>query len=176
MREEGKIVRKPLIVFIMFFLLVLCLPYFEPVFRRVDAQTTSFSDDFSTNTGDWQYLGSAYRDQTNGYVVILTNTSFGQGGAIFFKQPIEGSFTANFSYLIGGGSRSADGITMFFYKEQYTSIDNGGSLGFSSPGKIVSGYGIEFDSHQNIASDFQHMAGGHPDATGDPSNEPYCLN
>lgn len=135
----------------------------------------SFSDNFSTDTGAWTYLGSAYRDQTNQYVVILTNTNFGQGGAIFFKNPVEGTFTATFSYKMGGGQGGADGITMFFYKQYYTSIDNGGSLGFSSPGAIVPGYGIEFDSWQNIASDFQNMAGGHPGAQGDPSGHHIAL-
>ena len=133
---------------------------FRPTIQIVKAQQqtpTSFSDDFSTDSGAWTYIGSAYRDATNHYIV-LTDANPSEGGVAFLNYAVSGSFTANFSYLAGGGS-GADGFTMFFYKQQYSTLDNGGSLAFTSPDTIVPGYGIEFDSWQNPASD-PHLSPG----------------
>jgi|GEM_PF-3003169 hypothetical protein len=59
---------------------------------------------------------------------------------------------------------------MFFYKQPYSTFDNGGDLGFNTQYAIIPGYGIEFDGWQNIPGDFQDIAGGiiNP-PTGDPS-------
>lgn len=131
--------------------------------------TASYSDNFSTDSGLWQYLGSAYRDPTN-QDIMLNPSGFDEAGVAFFNYPVSGSFTANFSYLVGGGNWPGDGFTMFFYKQQYSTLDNGGSLAFSSPNEIVPGYGIEFDSWQNPAGDFQYAYSGQPvnPAQGDP--------
>jgi hypothetical protein len=79
-------------VFFIVFLLAgaICL---EPAFQPVKAQqsTGSFSDDFSTDSGSWQYLGSAYRESTN-KSMVLTNSEYFTGGVAFFKAPIQGSF------------------------------------------------------------------------------------
>ena len=84
----------------------------------------SFSDDFSTDLGSWQYLGSAHRDQTNQHLV-LTTSSNDQTGVAFFRAPIQDSFIANFSY-----KGSGDGFLFFFYKQKYPStIDWGESYG-----------------------------------------------
>ncbi len=115
-----------------------------------------YSDDFSTDSGMWEYLGSAYRDQANQYIV-LTAPIHDQGGAAFFNVPFKSSFTANFSYKVGGGT-GGDGFTIFFYKQKYSSIGYGGSLGFNwgpYPGSIP-GYGIEFDNWKNIAKSDEH--------------------
>ena len=162
-------------------MIVAGLLYLGPIHQTVKAQqqtTGSYSDNFSTDSGLWTYLGSAYRDPTNQYLV-LTNTSYYQVGAAFFNYPISGSFTANFSYLVGGGSHSGDGFTMFFYKQQYSTVDNGaddgGSLGFSVPPQIIPGYGIEFDGFQDPASAFQARYPSQPlnPPQGDPS--PDCI-
>ena len=137
----------------------------------------SYSDDFSVDSGAWQYLGSAYRDKTNEYL-ILTESGFGSGGVAFFNAPIQGSFTANFRYRAGGGNHG-DGFTMFFYKKNYSLLDNGGSQGFSvregSILKVVPGYGIEFDAWQNIPSDFQQFTDGQQNPQGDPSANHIAL-
>ena len=70
-----------------------------------------------------------------------------------------------------GGGYSGDGFTMFFYKQKYTSIGGGGSLGFqTSSNNPIPGYGIEFDGWANWPSDFLNIPGGiiNP-PTGDPS-------
>jgi hypothetical protein len=137
----------------------------------------SYSDDFNSDSGAWGYLGSAYRDQTNQYLV-LTESGFGASGVAFFKTPIRGSFTANFRYKAGGGNHG-DGFTMFFYKQKYSSLDNGGSQGFSvregSILKAVPGYGIEFDGWQNIPSDFQQFKESQQNPQGDPSANHIAL-
>ncbi len=128
----------------------------------------SISDNFSTDSGLWTYLGSAYRDPTN-QDLVLTNSGYDQAGVAFFNYAVSGSFTANFSYL-AGGDYSGDGFTMFFYKQPYSTFSNGGDLGFNTQDAIIPGYGIEFDGWQNIPGDFQGIAGGvlNP-STGDPS-------
>jgi hypothetical protein len=162
------------IVSIILILLLSTLINFRPAIQPVKAQqqpTQSYSDNFSTDSGLWQYLGSAHRDPTNQYMV-LTDTGYEEGGVAFFNYPIQGSFVANFSYEVGGGNCHGDGFTMFFYKQYYTSIGNGGSLAFSPNLQTAPGYGIEFDGWQNPAGDSQ---GAVPSSlinppTGDPSN------
>ncbi len=155
--------------------------YLELAFQPAKAQqsTGSFSDDFSTDSGSWQYLGSAYRDNTNKYMV-LTKAEYFTGGVAFFKTPIQGSFTANFRYKVEGGSHQGDGFTMFFYKQKYSSLDTGGSLGFNSKENsvrhIVPGYGIEFDAWQNWVSDFQQIPGGPTKSPRRSIRQPHWIN
>lgn len=111
-----------------------------------------FSDDFSSDTGMWEYLGSAYRDPVNQYLVLTEPVNY-QGGVAFFKINFTTPFTANFSYKAGGGS-GADGFVMFFYKQKYSSFETGGHMAFSDgpwpdPPIIFPGYGIEFDNYYN---------------------------
>jgi len=140
---------------------------------------SSYSDDFSIDSGAWQYLGSAYRDQTNQYLV-LTTSSNDQTGVAFFRTPIQDAFTASFSY-----KGSGDGFLFFFYKQKYPSTidwdesygDNGvagGRLGFNTQ-SIIPGYGIEFDGWANIASEFDDIVGGKPNPSADPSDSHIAL-
>ncbi|MFZ7137654.1 MAG: hypothetical protein ACOWW1_04460 [archaeon] len=111
--------------------------------------TSSYSDDFSLDSDAWEYFGSAYRDETD-QRLVLTTSEINQGGAVFFKAPIQGQFTATFRYKSSGG----DGFIMFFYKQAYSSIGKGGSLGFTTENnEIIPGYGIEFDGWRNSAYD-----------------------
>jgi len=144
-----------------------------------DGSTQTFSDDFTTDSGAWQYLGSAHLDPAN-QDLVLTDTGYQEGGVAFFNYPIQGSFTASFSYRVGGGNYNGDGFTMFFYKEPYLNPDNGGSLAFSSTVgsqlMAVPGYGIEFDGWQNIPEDFQQIAGAVVNPpSGDPSSAYIAL-
>jgi len=150
----GKIMRKRLLLAIFAVFLITGFLYVEPIYQTVKAQeqsNNSFSDNFSTNSGAWQYLGSAYRATTN-QDLVLTPSGHEQAGVAFFKSPIQGSFTASFSYKAGGGDWQGDGFIMFFYKQQYPStIDYtdsfdsngaaGGNLGFNSQ-SIIPGYGL----------------------------------
>jgi hypothetical protein len=165
-------IRKRWILAIFAVFLMACLLCLKPICQTVKAQaqsTNSFADNFSTNTGAWQYLGSAYRDPTN-EDVVLTNSGNYEAGVAWFRSPIQGPFEANFSYIVGGGSYHGDGFTMFFYKQQYTSLANGGDLAFTGLNAIVPGYGIEFDGWQNIAQDFQSIGGQINPPQGDPSD------
>jgi hypothetical protein len=153
----------------------------QPV--KAQQSTETFTDDFSTDSGAWQYFGSAHRDPTN-QSLVLTDTSNEQAGVAFLKAPIQGSFTANFRFKAGEGNQG-DGFTMFFYKQKYPStVDyndsfgvngvSGGRLGFNSL-SIIPGYGIEFDGWQNIPWDFQQVAGGQQNPQGDPSPNHIAL-
>jgi len=132
-----------------------------------------YSDDFSRDSEVWQYIGNAYRDTTNQYLV-LTGPSYEQAGVVFLDTAVHGSFTAYFRYKAGGGNYQGDGFTMFFYKQKYSTMDRGGSLGFSSS-SIVPGYGIEFDGWQNTAADFQKINGSQSNPAGDPSSAHIAL-
>jgi len=112
-----------------------------------------FFDDFSVDSGMWEYLGSAYRDPTNQFLV-LTEPVSNQRGVAFFNTTFRTCFTANFSFKAGGGS-GADGFVLFFYKQRYSFFHYGGTLAFNDiyPNgtyKIIPGYGIEFDNWRNI--------------------------
>ncbi len=144
----------------------------------VNAQqsTQPFSDDFSSDSGQWQYLGSAYRNQT-GQNLVLTNSDNEHAGVAFFNAPIQGSFTANFRYKTGGGYCQGDGFTIFFYKQAYSSVNSdssGNHLGFNSF-SVIPGYGIEFDGWQNIPWDFEQVTGGEQNPQGDPSSSHIAL-
>ncbi len=146
---------------------------------KSDEDPQPYSDDFSTDSGAWQYLGSAYRDKTN-QNLVLTTSSNDQTGVAFFKAPIQDSFTAK---LCCKGS--GDGFLFFFYKQKYPSTidweesygDNGvagGRLGFNTQ-SIIPGYGIEFDGWANIAYEFDDIVGGRPNPSADPSDNHIAL-
>ncbi len=127
---------------------LLCL---QPTVQPVSAQQQlipSFFDDFSAESASWQYLGHAYRDTTNQYMVLTENVD-SQGGAAFLNVPVQGPFTASFRYRAGGGILNGDGFCMFFYKQKFDLIGTGGSLGFSPFHLAVPGYGVEFDGFKN---------------------------
>jgi cell wall-associated NlpC family hydrolase/PKD repeat protein len=116
---------------------------------------SNFSDDFSGDTGSWEYLGfaepnrwgagaeyNAYRDTAEEYVVLTPN-DYDLAGALWFEQDFTSSFTASFRYLAGGGE-GADGLVMMFYHEKPPFLWSGGCLSF-----IGAGYGIELDNYPN---------------------------
>ncbi len=120
-------------------------------------QLCSFFDNFSTDSGAWSYIGSAYRDPANGYVV-LTQNGAGQAGIIWFNSSVSLNFTAEFRYWAGGGS-GADGFVFMFLKNRDYIPGNGGSLGFIGPsGDPVPSYGIEFDGWLNSDPSSNHIA------------------
>ncbi len=169
--------KNPLTVVLISVLLLPVLVAFGPIPQPVKAQqsSASFSDDFSSDTGAWEYLGSTYRDTAN-RTLILTTSSNDQGGVAFFNTPIQGAFTVSFRYKAGSGGYQGDGFTIFFYKQEYSTVGLGGSLGFTPYiNEVVPGYGIEFDGWQNIASDFQQFVGAQPLASGDPSSSHIAL-
>jgi hypothetical protein len=155
------------------------------IVQPVNAQqsNTSFTDNFSDDSGAWQYMGSAQRDAANKYMV-LTNQSSDQTGIAFLKTAIKGSFTANFRFLCTGYTYD-DGLVMFFYKQQYPSNLEfsgsygangiaGGRTGFNT-GSIIPGYGVEFDGWQNIQYEFAEIVGGKPNPNQDPSAHHVAL-
>lgn len=147
-------------------------PIPSPIPSKIPLPTNgSLSDDFSTDSGLWQYLRSAYKDQTN-QDLVLTNSNYFEGGVAFLNTPIQGPFTANFRYKVGGGDRRGDGFTMFFYKQKYSTVGLGGGLGFNNETQFFPGYGIEFDAWQNIPQDFK--LGPQPNL-GDPSPDHIAL-
>jgi parallel beta-helix repeat protein len=131
----------------------------QPVKAESRIASRIYSDDFSTDTGMWEYLGfawpghwgegakySAYRDTAKNYVV-LTRNDYHLAGVIWFDWTFTWPFTVSFRYLAGGGS-GADGLVMMFYHEKPPYLWSGASLSF-----IGSGYGIEFDNHYNYLDD-----------------------
>lgn len=113
-----------------------------------------FSDDFSQDTGSWIYVGSAVRDEENGYVVLTQNVDY-QVGVIWLTMPVDFPFKVEFYYKAGGGT-GADGFVVMFYKDTNYTPHNGGALGFDDGTNPVPGYGIEFDNWENPEWDPDH--------------------
>ncbi|MGD2066269.1 MAG: hypothetical protein PVI43_03760 [Candidatus Bathyarchaeota archaeon] len=165
------------ITLLMLFIIAV-VPFLVIDFKAAEAETV-FTDDFSADSGEWQYLGNAYRDQTNQHLVLTTSAN-DQTGVAFFKTPNQDAFTVSFSY-----KGSGDGFLFFFYKQKYPSPidweesygDNGvagGRLGFNT-GSIIPGYGVEFDGWANIAYEFADIVGGTPNPSADPSDSHIAL-
>ena len=113
-----------------------------------EAKKLLFFDNFSVDSKMWTYVGNAYLDPVNGYVVLTKDINH-QVGIIWLNRSITTSFTIEFKYKAGGGS-GADGITFMFYKQTGYEPADGGNLGFIGPnGSKVPGYAIEFDNHQH---------------------------
>jgi YVTN family beta-propeller protein len=134
---------------------------------KAQQQTTvSYSDDFSTDSGLWTYLGNAYREILDN-TLVLNKGEWYQRGIVFFNHPISSSFTVSFSYLIGEGyaGLSGDALIMFFYTPNNSTL-----LGAGPASQSNSGYGIEFDGWPNWASDFVGLNGG---LVNPPTGDPY---
>jgi len=94
----------------------------------------------------WEYGGIAYRDASNGYMV-LQNAQRASWGIAWFKDPIVEPFSVSFKYRAGGGERSgADGFVFLFYQKKI--IANVGGL-LLATNVLSNGYGVEFDNYQN---------------------------
>ncbi len=113
-----------------------------------------FFDDFSQDTGNWVYFGSAARDERNGYVVLTRDVDY-QVGVIWLTMPINFPFNLRFRYKAGGGT-GADGFVVMFYKDTEYAPDAGGHLGFDDGTNLAPGYGIEFDNWKNPECDPDH--------------------
>jgi hypothetical protein len=170
----------------MFFVALLVAGFlisFCTVIQPVMAQENTFSDDFNSDSGQWCYMGVAFRDTANQYLVLNPDSTM-QAGVGYFNTPISGPFTASFRYKSGGGY-SGDDFTMFFYKQQYPeNIDyfdsygpnaSAGWRGGFNTGSNISGFGIEFDGWQNIPLDFQQLTGNQVNPPGDPSGNHVAL-
>ncbi|MCW4024465.1 MAG: hypothetical protein NWF01_05450 [Candidatus Bathyarchaeota archaeon] len=169
---------------IMFFIALLVTGFlisFCTVIQPVMAQENTFSDDFSSDSTQWQYFGVAHRDAVNQNLILNPEGSM-QAGVAYFNSPIQGPFTANFRYR---SDHPSDGFTMFFYKQQYPknidffdSFSQNSTAGWRSgfnTGSIIPGYGIEFDDWQNIPEDFEQLTGAEQNPLGDPSSEHIAL-
>jgi surface antigen len=145
---------------------------------KITAKThiTPLIDDFSSDSGLWTYVGSAfnvdtgeeytasaYRDLANEYLVLTENKNY-QAGVIWLNRDIFSPFTAEFRYKAGGGT-GADGIVFMFYKKKDYKPYDGGALGFTAPPggpnspTAVPGYGIELDNWYN--DDFNDPSANH---------------
>jgi YVTN family beta-propeller protein len=164
-----------LIMMLIASMVIAGLQYLGPTHQIVKAQqqtTVSYSDDFSTDTGLWTYLGNAYREILDN-TLVLNKGEWHQRGIVFFNHPISSSFTVSFSYLIGEGyaGLSGDALIMFFYTPNNSTL-----LGSGPASQSNSGYGIEFDGWPNSASTFVRLNGGliNP-PTGDPFDTHIAL-
>lgn len=116
------------------------------------ASAAAVADDFSSDSGEWSYVGGAYRDAASGHVVLARPDVGMAVGQIWLAQGWNGPFRATFKYLIGGAS-GADGLIFMFNKQSGYEPDVGGTLGFTLPPHAslgpVPGYGVEVDNWYN---------------------------
>ena len=110
--------------------------------ENTEIKLSNITDNFSSDTNKWKFMGDAHRDLL-GYAVLTTNNTW-KSGAMWLDDVVSLPFTTKFKYKAGGGT-GADGFTFMFAKNRYELGDNGNMMGFK-PGN---GYGLEFDSFFN---------------------------
>ncbi len=115
---------------------------------------------WNTSATLWQSNGSTAiaAGQLGSLTAILTPLIGGAAGSIVYKNPIvTDSFTATFSVYLGGGS-GADGMGFMWQTMSATALGgSGGCLGMCG----LPGYGVEFDTYNNMAcgdSNQNHVA------------------
>lgn len=114
--------------------------------QNVQDEKVTLTDDFSTKTNMWTYMGCSNIDSNNQDMLLNKNSSW-QSGAAWLNTETSNNFTTKFKYKSGQSSNgvNGDGFTYMFFKKPGELGDNGGSIGF----KAGNGYGIEFDSFYN---------------------------
>jgi hypothetical protein len=106
---------------------------------------TSVTTDMMTKPTTWSFNGSAFWDALS-KSTVLTPAMGGTAGSAFYKTPIlADSFTASFTFAIGGGN-GADGMAFAFQKNGANAMGLGGG-GFDVTG--LDGYAVEFDAWNN---------------------------
>ena len=128
---------------------------YRPEYPSDEELVGYYFDDFNTNTGIWDYQGTAYRDATNGYLV-LNPAQRRARGHIWLKRPVSEPFVVNFKYKAGFGERSgADGLAFLFYQKKTIEAPDFPDQTHNVVGAMLSGrfstsgYGVEFDNYQN---------------------------
>ena len=107
-------------------------------------------DTYAENRVLWAYGQDAYRDESNGHVV-LTEAKRDRVGTLWLKAQVTKPFVVKFRYRAGGGTGS-DGLVLMFYKDTDYEPGDGGCLGFGPegvPNCVSRGYGIEIDSYKD---------------------------
>ena len=130
-----------------------------------------FSDDFSEDTGMWNYTGysvDAKRDGSNeNKYVVLTEDEYSQAGVIWLdvQDGIKADkIVVDFKYKAGKACGTdcedeGEGFVMMFFKDTDYVPWTGHNLGFRGEGNYETGYGIEFDSYHNTDDpDSKHIA------------------
>lgn len=125
----------------------------------VRAETTLFSEDFSTNpntNGKWTVVQSGAPNSTHDATsqsFYLTRVGGYSGGGIYMlaKTPLKTrKWEASFRYRIGGRYQGgADGLAFLFYKQGGYTPAGGGFLGFNAAYVSQPGYGIVIDNYFN---------------------------
>jgi hypothetical protein len=128
--------------------------------QAVGIVPVELEDDFSTNSGKWDYLGSATR---TGGTVQLTPPAQGQAGVIWLKDPIAPPYDVSFRMKMSNHSFEllhavpADGIVFMFNKNKTDHLPSGSQMGFETG----NGYGVEFDTFYNNGSSYDLVGGDH---------------
>jgi len=149
----------------------------------IDTSGWIIEDDFSSDSGYWNYQGTAYRDSNNEYIV-LTELESSNWGHIWLKQPVTGSFSVSFRYKIGGGT-GADGIALLFYQKDTISAPDRPEQMSNVVGAVLSGghdtngCAVEFDCYRNSHDPSNNHVGLRDSSTrhlayaNDPRTEDY---
>jgi len=114
---------------------------FESLFGKNEAEPFDESD--------W-FLENARYDEIEDCVILTEDYLTWQGGAMWYKYPVNEDFTVELDYYTGnteGDYGGADGIVVAFYANNMYAYMNslGVDIGYSGSG----GYGVELDTHYN---------------------------
>ncbi len=103
------------------------------------AAFTSMSDDFSSDSGNWQFVGDAKR--TGGYVELAPARA-GAAGIAWLKQDVRYPFVAEFRAQV---SSLGEGMVFMFHHDKGFTPGSGGKLGAAPATGSVNGWGVELD-------------------------------
>jgi hypothetical protein len=123
------------------------------------AAFSSMSDDFSGDTGNWQYVSSAKR--TNGYIEVAPAQN-GAVGIAWLKQDVRYPFVVEFRAQT---STSGEGMVFMFHQDKGYTPAGGGRLGATNSPPTTDGWGVELDVRSSGGSD---TGAPHLGLVGDP--------
>jgi len=128
---------------------------YQPEAPTIGELEPSFFDSFSLDTGLWEYEGTAFRDATSEYAVLIP-AQRRSWGYLWLKNSLVTPFEIRFKYKSGNGERSgADGFAFLFYQKKTIEAPDWPEQTTNVVGAILSGrystsgYAVEFDTYQN---------------------------
>jgi len=128
-------------------LLLLWYVLFVLTFTMQAAAFTSVTDDFSGNSGNWEYIGDAHR--AGGRLEIVP-ASPDMVGVAWLKQEVRYPFVVEFKAQT---SSSGEGMVFMFHKSKSYTPAGGSSLGFQPTGGTADGWGVELDTQTSYGDD-----------------------
>jgi hypothetical protein len=137
-RTKGTRIMSFLLLVYVIFVLACTMPV---------AAFTSMSDDFSSNSGNWTYVGDAHR---SGGRLEIVPASPDMVGIAWLKQDVRYPFVVEFKAQT---SSSGEGMVFMFHHDKSYTPAGGSKLGFQPASGNADGWGVELDTQTSYGDD-----------------------